>query len=462
MSKEILHYKGEMNLKVQDMMYDTLINYLKSNKFGKRRCKFTMMHFTNMIRRVNVFLEEAGNNEIDFTMTKTFAFIVCRIALEDKELSHIEVDMDKPELFEFDDRLSVSFKRQYQDGKNVAIVKIPLLNHISMLSQIIVGLALAAIGAFVASFFPAEQVSSFNSCIVDTLLKKMVAIFQGFASPLVFLAVISGVSSLSDIYSFGRIGKNFLKNFSFAYLIAFIVCVLSATVFLDISFGPSSAGEISNGQYNGVFELVVDMVPGNLITPFATDDLLQIVVLGVFLGIVLLIFKPKIQVLGKFLDELNGVINVAMSIICKIVPFLVFVGILDILLKGDFYQLIDAWQIVLLCALCVMVILVVLLTKTKLVTKSSLVQDFNDQLPATIINLTTSSQITSYPVAYECLVEKWGIPNKIVDFLLPVCMVIYMPCGVIFVFYSLLYAVQLSGIVITFDLVVFGAILSVI
>ena len=451
-----------MNQEVADMFNDTLIDYLKNNKFSKRRSKFTMMHFGNILKRLKEFIDEAGNNEIEFTMTKTFAYIVCTFTMEDKELSHIQVRNKNPECFDFDDWLSVSVKRQYRDGKNIAILKIPILNQISMLSQILVGIVLAFAGGLIATQVSPESAASFNSSIVEPLLNKLVSIFQGFASPLVFLAVISGVSSLSDIYSFGRIGKNFLKNFGFAYLIAFIACVATSTIFLDISFGPSSAGTMSNGQFNGVFELVVDMIPGNLIQPFATDDLLQIVALGVFLGVVLLIFKQKIQVITKFLEDLNGIINLAMSIICKTVPFLVFLGILHILLKGDFYQLADSWQIVLLCALCIAVIFVFLLTKTKLITKSSLVKDFKDQLPATIINLTTSSQITSFPEAYKCLVEKWGISNKIVDFLLPVCMVIYMPCGAVIIFYSLVYAVQLSGIIITFDLIIFGAILAII
>ena len=71
---------------------------------------------------------------------------------------------------------------------------------------------------------------------------------------------------------------------------------------------------------------------------------------------------------------------------------------------------------------------------------------FKKQLPTTLINLTTSSQVSALPENIICCKEKFGISNRLVDFGLPLGIVIFMPCGTCFLGLTVWALADLAGL----------------
>ena len=125
---------------------------------------------------------------------------------------------------------------------------------------------------------------------------------------------------------------------------------------------------------------MLDIIPGNLVEPFATDNHLQVIVLAIFTGIILLLLGDASRKVSQALEQLAIVIT---SVILH----------------------------------------------AKHVTKLPVRSIIGKQKEPLLINLSTSSQVAAFPYSVNCCKNLYGIDNKLVDFALPIEMVAYMPCG---------------------------------
>ena len=109
------------------------------------------------------------------------------------------------------------------------------------------------------------------------------------AIPLVFFNLLSGLSSIGSLKSFGKIGAKIFIYYSATTALAIAVGIVVMQI--------SKAGEgmtltgkvpVQLGQMPVLSTLLMDMVPSNIFASFAEGNLVQIVVFAVILGIAVL------------------------------------------------------------------------------------------------------------------------------------------------------------------------------
>ncbi len=165
--------------------------------------------------------------------------------------------------------------------------------------QILVALGLGLAAGSLGGPRAAEEVGWLGTLFV-TLLKMVVV-------PLVLSSIVTGVASLGGGRAFGRM---FTKTFAY-YVVSSLLAILTGLTLanllqpgrgLDMVHGTRQALPEGLSTPTSVPDLLLGMVPDNVIAAAARSDLLAIIVFGILFGIALggLDEAPRVRVVGFF------------------------------------------------------------------------------------------------------------------------------------------------------------------
>ncbi|MFS0576929.1 cation:dicarboxylase symporter family transporter [Sporosarcina sp. 179-K 3D1 HS] len=288
--------------------------------------------------------------------------------------------------------------------------------------QILVGLIL---GIAVGAIF-------YGNPAVETYLQPIGKIFINMIKmivvPIIISTLILGVAGTGDLKQLGKLGGKTLIYFEIVTTIAIIVGLMAANIFkpgegLDIS--SLSKGDIDQYvqtteevQNNGIMDVIVGIVPSNIIQSMAAGDMLAIIFFSVLFGLgVAAIGERGKPVLAFFQGTADAMFWVT-NLIMKFAPFGVFALIGVTVSKFGLESLIPLGKLMILVyATMIFFVIVVLGGIAKLVGTSvfQLMKVLKDEL---ILAYSTSSSETVLPKVMEKM-EKFGCPKDVVSFVVP-------------------------------------------
>jgi Na+/H+-dicarboxylate symporter len=110
------------------------------------------------------------------------------------------------------------------------------------------------------------------------------------AVPLVFVNLLAGLTTLTDLKTLGRVAGKIL-GFFFATTIVALLFGIAAMAILRPGVGMTLQGVVEEevGVAPSVIQILMDLVPENLFQAFAEGDVAQVVVVAVFIGIATLL-----------------------------------------------------------------------------------------------------------------------------------------------------------------------------
>ncbi len=114
------------------------------------------------------------------------------------------------------------------------------------------------------------------------------------AIPLVFFNLVSGISGLTDTGGLGKLGIRTLLYY-LATTSAALTVGLAVAFFIEPGSDMRLTSEIDESVANmpGLSQVLLDMVPSNMFLAFSSGNVVQVVVVAVFLGVsILLIPQP--------------------------------------------------------------------------------------------------------------------------------------------------------------------------
>lgn len=328
-----------------------------------------------------------------------------------------------------------------------------------MLFEIMGAAVLALIISFLLKLLPEETQSIISTGIVNPFFNKLNNIISEIATPLVFFAVIDGITGMGNSASVGVLGKTFLKGMGISYSIAAVTFTLISLLFFPVS-------AIGNGEGSGdviekIVTLVLDIIPSNLVEGFSTDNDLQVIVISIFVGVAILSLGKKSDRICEAVSLLSDLVNKMMTFVCKLLPLIVFFGLIN-LFSSDASAFGQIYKVAIAFVLSVFVVVSSLFIRVRMKIKVPFSTLFKKQLPTTLINLTTSSQVAALPENLKCCKEKFGIDGKLIDFAVPLGIVVYMPNGAAFVGLTSLCVAFISGVPVDALFLIKNAIVAVI
>ena len=293
---------------------------------------------------------------------------------------------------------------------------------ISLATQILIGLILGiAVGAV---FYGNANVQTYLQPIGDIFLNliKMIVV------PIIISTLIVGVAGTGDMKQLGRLGGKTLIYFEIITTVAIVVGLLAANIFqpgAGIDMNELEQSDISSyvetteqQEAKSTFQIIVDIVPKNVVSAMAEGDMLAIIFFSVLFGLGVAAIgergKPVLAFFQGVADAMFWVTNLVM----KFAPFGVFALIGVTVSKFGISSLIPLGKLaILVYAAMIFFVVVVLGLTAKIfgINIFKLIKMIKDEL---LLAFSTSSSETVLP-RIMLKTEKMGAPKDIVSFVIP-------------------------------------------
>ena len=286
---------------------------------------------------------------------------------------------------------------------------------ISLTAWIMIALALGFIAGFILqshSDFALRYIQPFGIIFLN-LLKCIVV-------PLVLLSIISGILTMQDVSKLGRLGIRTLIYFMLTTVFAVTLGLVATTLmkgWLPVIEIPLSGDPIETPHIR-FMDQIVAFFPNNMFMPLATADMMQIIVMALFIGLAIVKVGEKARLVADFIISLNEVVNKILSFIMALAPIGVFcmlcpaVAVNGPSILGSYAALIG------IAYLCFAVhALVVYASCVKVLGKMSPWRFFKEMFPAMLFAYSSDSSLATLPVSMECT-QKLGVPKDVGSFVL--------------------------------------------
>jgi proton glutamate symport protein len=337
--------------------------------------------------------------------------------------------------------------------------------HVQILVGMALGLAFALLSVKLGwpASLTTNYIKPFGTAFLNSL--KMVAM------PLVFVSLVVGVTSIEDMTKLSRIGG---KTF-FIY---------TTTTVLAVALGLTIANLIEPGKViteqtrdrlmtlyadeaekrgatiqnpDAPLQIFVDLVPENLVASMSkNENLLQVVLVAIMLGIALLRIPPrKSRPVVLFFEGINDAIIELIRFIMNLAPIGVFSLIASLLVEvvgdskpSEIFEILYAllWYVVTVILGLVCMTFIVYPIMLRLFTRMSYIQFFKGIYPAQLVAFTTSSSSATLPATMERVEKHLGISEEISGFVLPLGATVNMDGTALYQGIAIVFIAQALGV----------------
>ena len=318
-------------------------------------------------------------------------------------------------------------------------VKIALAGQIfiALVLAIIVGLLMQGVSDIANSY-----IKPFGTIFLN-LLKFIVC-------PIVLFSIMCGILSMKDIRKVGAIGWKtvvyYLCTTAFAIIIGLFVASLMKGLFPLLS----TTDLVYEAKESTPFmDVLVDIFPSNFLSPLVNANMLQIIVMALFIGFAIILVGEKAEGVSGGIEQLNEVFMKVMELILKLSPIGVFCLLCPVIAENG-PKIIGSLAMVLLTAYICYVIHAVLVYSATVKAMGGLspLQFFKGMVPAMIFAFSSASSVGTLPLNMECC-EKLGADKEVTSFVLPLGATINMDGtaiyqGVCAIFIASCYGIDLS------------------
>lgn len=287
---------------------------------------------------------------------------------------------------------------------------------ISMVAGIFVGLIInfyLISYTFIESFLIGNIFSTISSLFL--ILLKMIVL------PLIFVSIVSGIISINDVSTLGRIGIKTISLYIFTTIIAISLALIASSL-VDYNLGNLviPASPVTNIATSSNTNIILSFFPENFFSALANGNVIQVLVFAIFIGISSSIIKEEIPEFVNLINNLNKVFSKLVLLIIKLTPIAVFC----LLGKTFATQGIDVFIPLLKYFMVVAGVLLFHFFFTYsvllgLLTKLNLKIFFKKLKSLLVFTFSTASSNASIPFTLNTVTKKFGVNKSIASFSIP-------------------------------------------
>jgi Na+/H+-dicarboxylate symporter len=283
--------------------------------------------------------------------------------------------------------------------------------------------------------------------ILTTLFLRLIKMI---IAPLVFSTLVVGIAHMGDTGALGRVGLRAVGWFLCASLLSLLLGLILVNVFqpgvgLNLPLPPVTA---SSGVDQAAFDLakfVTHVVPASMVDAMAQNEILQIVIFSLFVGVAITAVGEKAAPLVKATEALAAVMLQITNYVMRFAPIAVFAAVTSTLAErgpgviGDLGYFMLTFYIGLASLWLLLIGIGFLFIGPRIVL---LVKYIREPL---LLAFTTASSEAAYPRTLEAL-DRFGVPPKISSFVLPLGYSFNLDGSMIYMTFASLFIAQAYGI----------------
>jgi len=319
---------------------------------------------------------------------------------------------------------------------------------IGLVAGLAVGLAL---NGWLNDGTPAAQarlteIAGYFSIVTGLFLRLIKMII----APLVFATLVSGIAQMGDTKALGRIGGRALGWFVCASLVSLGLGLILVNVFqpgVGINL-PLPAATAASGVETTGFNLkdfVTHIVPASMVDAMAKNEILQIVIMSLFVGVGITAVGDKAAPLVRGIDALVHVMLQVTDYVMRVAPIAVFAAVAGTLTErgagviGQLAYFMGSFYLTLLTLWAVLLGVGTLFIGRRII---DLIRHVREPL---LVAFSTASSEAAYPRMLEAL-DRFGVPPRIASFVLPLGYSFNLDGSMIYMGFASLFVAQAYGI----------------
>ncbi len=274
--------------------------------------------------------------------------------------------------------------------------------------------------------------------------------------PLIFFAIISGISSVQDSKALGRVGIKASITYLLTTLFAIIIGLGIGTIFepgsgIILDFTGEGTAQITDASMAKIFDTILNIVPENAIDAMAQGTILQVVFFALFTGITLNTMESEAS------KRLSSIFTLLASMIFKMVHLIIqlsplaacaltawIVGTQGMVVLEKLLKLVGCAYLAFGIQYLVFGLIISLWTKL------SPIPFFKKSLEYQTLAFSTSSTKAALPTTIKVCQNRLGISKISSSFVLPLGASINMDGIAIYISLCALFFAQASGKVLGF------------
>ena len=321
---------------------------------------------------------------------------------------------------------------------------------LSLPKQIVISLILGIIAGLV---FDLIGIPEFTTNYLKPIGTIFINLLKFIVVPVVLLSMIEGILSMGDMKKVGSIGWKTVAFFMCTTAIACVIGLVMGSIFNGAGLFPKLAladGATWTGTTSSNFmDTLVGMFPSNMWEAFRTANMLQVIVIALFLGGSMLAAGEKSQLCRDFVSSAYSVIEKLMGFIISLAPIGVFTMMAWVVATQG-AEILGSLFLVLLCAYIAYALHAVLVYSmaAKAFAKTSPVKFFKGAFSAMIFAFTSTSSAATLPVSKDCAREL-GADDEIAAFVLPLGATINMDGTAIYQCVATIFLASCCGMTLT-------------
>jgi Na+/H+-dicarboxylate symporter len=292
----------------------------------------------------------------------------------------------------------------------------------------------------------ATEIAGYFSIITALFLRLIKMII----APLVFSTLVVGIAHMGDTQALGRIGFRSVAWFICCSLVSLTLGLILVNFFqpgvgLAIPIPPIDA---ANGVDKAAFNLkdfISHIVPSSMVDAMAKNEILQIVVFSLFIGVGITAVGEKAAPLVRGIDGLAQVMLQVTNYVMRFAPFAVFAAVAGTLAErgpsiiGSLAYFMGTFYLGMALLWCVLIGACFLIVGPR---TGLLVRYIREPL---LLAFSTASSEAAYPRTLEAL-DRFGVPPRIASFVLPLGYSFNLDGSMIYMTFAVMFIAQAYGI----------------
>ncbi len=334
----------------------------------------------------------------------------------------------------------------YEHGINAVTLKFSK-KALNPIVKLLIAVAAAVLLSGLRFLLPETAIEFIKTDFLTPLNNTFIGMMATVELPLVFFSVACGILGIGNSAVFGTIGRKMVQYF---LRIIFIMTTVAGFIFVFIfrlSYGTGG----SQVHLHGGIELLLNIIPKSLIEPFTGGNSMQIVVMAVAIASVMVMLGERAKILTAITNEANSVIVQITGMISKLLPFFIFVVLLNLIWSNDLHLILNMWKPLAAFAgalvFCILVMFIYISARESVPFTTLVRKVFSTFL----IGIVTASSVALNGEQFDCLTTKFGINRRFAEFGQPMGSVVFMPstavnfliCAVYMAYY---YKIQVSAL----------------
>ena len=300
--------------------------------------------------------------------------------------------------------------RVHSSGSKAAVYTL-----IALVAGVGLGLAMkACLDAGTLQWVGGKLFTSIETMFMNALLMV--------AAPMIFFSVMTGITGMTDTADIGRMGGKLLL-----ISMAKLAVVLGISVWLGNWMGamPELMAMAEEGAAPGsaaisVWDVITGIVPKNIISPFEGNNLLQVLFLACFFGMLLAKAAERAAWVRDFVGFFNRFFTDAMGVITPLMPIVVAASMAKLMMNTELSVLLLYGRIVAAAFAEALLVLLVSAAFIAVVGRLSPIPFLKKFLPFSVLPFSLRSANACLPDTLTFCERKLGMEEKVSLFAVPV------------------------------------------